>query len=146
MQKQCCSWIGPVWWVPMLLALAGCAGQQDASQIQQAESAYLRGLVAEESGAHAAARSLYRQAVERGGLQVDEYVDCYIRLALCEARLENFDDAHQALDAVAEGASDMARLHAARAFVFRRQGKTDEAQAEEQRARQLNPRVPLIKN
>ena len=65
-------------------------------------------------------------------------------LALCEARLGGYDDAHQALDAVAEGASDMARLHAARAFVFRQQGKTAEAEEEEQRARQLNPRIQFI--
>ena len=145
MQKHCCSWIRPIWWLPMLLALASCTGQQDASQIRRAESAYLQGLEAEQSGDYAGARELYRQAVERGGLQVDEYVECHVRLALCEARLEGYDDAHRALDAVAEGASDLARVHAARAFVFRRQQKPDEAQAEEQRARERDPRVPLIK-
>ncbi len=129
----------------MSLALTSCAGQQNASQIRLAESVYLQGRKAEQSGDYAAARELYRQAAERGGLQVDEYVECHIRLALCEARLKNFDDAHQALDAVAEGASDLARVHAARAFVLRRQQKPAEAQAEEQRARELDPRVPLIK-
>jgi tetratricopeptide (TPR) repeat protein len=145
MQKHCCCWIRPIWWLPMLLALASCAGQQDASQIRRAESAYLQGLEAEQSGDYAGARELYRQAAERGGLQVDEYVECQIRLALCEARLESYDDAHQALDAVVEGASDLARLHVARAFVFRRQGKNGQAETEERHARSLDPRIELIK-
>jgi Tfp pilus assembly protein PilF len=145
MQKHRCSWIRPIRCLPLLLAVTSCAGQQDASQIRRAESAYLQGVEAEQSGDYAAARGLYRQAAERGGLQVDEYVDCQIRLALCEARLESFDDAHRTLDAVAEGASDLARVHAARAFVFRRQQKIGEAEKEEQRARQLDRRVALIK-
>lgn len=145
MKKRCCCGPRWTWWLPLSLLMISCAQQQDASQIHEAESAYLQGLEAERSGDHTAARELYRQAVERGGLQVDEYVECQIRLALCEARLENFDDAHQALDAVVEGASDMARLHAARAFVFRQQGKNGEAETEERHARRLDPRIQLIK-
>lgn len=129
-----------------MLCGAGCAQQQqDAGQIREAESAYLHALETERSGDHAAARELYRQAAERGGLQVDEFVECQVRLALCEARLGEFDGAHRLLDSLADGAPDMGRIHAARAFVFRRQQRPSEASAEEQRARQINPRISLIK-
>jgi len=128
-----------------MLCGAGCAKQQDAAQIREAESAYLRALATEQSGDHAAARELYRQASQRGGLQVDEFVECQIRLSLCEARLGDFGTAHQLLDSLAEGAPDMGRIHAARAFVFRRQQRPGEASAEEQRARQINPKIALIK-
>lgn len=129
----------------VMLCGEGCVQQQDAAQIREAESAYLRALETERTGDHAAARELYRQASQRGGLQVDEFVECQVRLALCEARLGEFANAHRLLDSLAEGAPDMGRIHAARAFVFRRQQRLGEASGEEQRARQINPKISLIK-
>jgi tetratricopeptide (TPR) repeat protein len=128
-----------------LLAAAGCGAQRNTANFAYAELAYQTALEHYQAKDYDKACESFRAAVDDGGLIVDEYVNAQLLLAVCEARLGNVEAAHAAIDAVADGAPDLARLHAARAFVYEKEQKLAEARFERRLARRENPRVAFFK-
>ncbi len=84
-------------------------------------------------------------AIGAGGLQPDAYGDALIKRAIAQAHLGQYEAAHAALDRAEPGAPDLASVHAARSFVFKRQGNEESAGREFAQAKALNPRVQEIR-
>jgi hypothetical protein len=86
-----------------------------------------------------AARAGYAEAITLGALRADLHERATLRLAYCEACLENTQAAKALLDELAEVAADMASVHAMRAFVLTQAGDAQAARAELAKARQFDP-------
>lgn len=85
-----------------------------------------------------AARAGFAEAIELGALRADLHERATLRLAYCEACLGNPQAARALLDELAEGAADMASVHAMRAFVLTQSGDAQAARAEMAKARQFD--------
>lgn len=81
-------------------------------------------------------------AIEGGGLNADFLADAFLQRARCLAELGHYDEAHEALDVVAQGA-ELDKWHVARAFVYRKQGEEGKSQAEMEQAIAINPEIEL---
>ena len=80
------------------------------------------------------------------GLPADIYVDARIQRAICLARVDRFADAHADLDNASEGAGDMSAVHAARSFVFSKEGKGTESKQAMRDAKKINKSVSRIRD
>ena len=79
-------------------------------------------------------------------IQRDEVGDVGARVqAFLESQSAELDAAHEILDQLAQGAPDMARVHAMRAFVYEKQGNATAASQEMTQAREDNPRVEPVR-
>ena len=129
--------------IVLMLAVwpCGCSSQANPSRRADAETSYIKAIEALEQHDYGLAIAAFTEALEAEGLEVDDLLDAYIQRALCSARLGEFDAAHADLDAAAEGPAEMDVVHAARSFVFQKQGRANEAAQQLNQARRINPGI-----
>lgn len=130
------------------ILLTGCGGGRpaDPEALADAQLSYDQALNEIESGNHAAALELLVTALAPGGgLPPDLYTDALIQRAVCYAREERFEDALADLSLAEQGVADLSTVHVARAFVYRKQGKSAEATAEMSAAKKINRKARSIK-
>lgn len=129
--------------------LFGCSSGKtkiDADKLASAQHAYDQALDSIADGDHESAATLLDAAlVPGGGLPPDIYTAARVQRAVCFARLDRFDEAHADLDVASEGAADMAAVHVARSFVFKKQGKSTESASEMSAAKKINRKAKSIK-
>lgn len=119
----------------------GCSSREaDPRTVQEAQKAYDDSLVALENGEYQRAAELLTVAIDNATLSADAYSDAMIKRAICCAKLGKFDEAHADLDEAERGAHED-QAHAARSFVYGKQGKSNESRAAMIRARKLNPAI-----
>lgn len=128
----------------VLLTVCGCGGGVDPTELQSAEAAFGEGLQAVQKGDYSTARDRFTVAIEGGPLHVDSYVEAHIQRAICQGKLREFAAGHADLDKVVAGAADLSPIHIVRAFLFRQEGRANEAKAELLKARKLNPQIKEI--
>ena len=122
-------------------AMTGCGNEISPGEIRSSESAYDNGNKAFAAGDFQRAKDEYTAAIDGGGLYVDLYVEARVKRAVALAALGECGAAHEDLDAVLEGAADLASVYAARSFVFEKEGDTANAKQAFQQARRINPQV-----
>lgn len=130
------------------VAMVGCGGSPaiDADSLASAQQSYDQAIEAIGEGDHEAAATLLDAALEPGGgLPPDIYSDARIQRAVCFARLERFEEAHADLDVASQGAADMASVHVARSFVFKKEGKNADSASEMSAAKKINRKSKSIK-
>ena len=135
-------------YLTFLLLVAGCSGNRsvDANVMADAQSAFDSALEEIDAGNVENAIEHLNVALAPGaGLPPDIYVEARIQRAICLARKEDFQAAHEDLDAASEGAGDMSSVHVARSFVYDKEGKNKEARSEMTAAKKLNRRAKAIK-
>ena len=86
---------------------------------------------------------LLTAAIESGVLPPEDEASALVDRAVALARFDMFDLAHTDLDTAA-GAAPPQRVHVARSYVYAREGKASEAEAEFAKARQLDPSAEQI--
>ena len=122
-------------------ALAGCAENPRAAQRANTQEALIAGLAAFDTNDFERASQLLDVAISSGTLQPDALAQASTKRAISLAYHLQFVEAHAVLDRVASGAPDQSEVHAARAFIFRRQGDTTAADRQFAEARRQNPRI-----
>ena len=132
----------------LTVCLCGCSSQEAdlAGQRQDTQASYDAAIEALEKHDYGLAETRLTEAIEGGGLRIDQLVDAYIQRAVCYARLGKFEAAHADLDQIEGGAPDLDVVYAARSFVFQKEGRTSEAAAKLNQARRLNPRVQTFED
>ena len=131
--------------LPLGLCLCSCSSNAiDPDAVRDAQGAYDEALEALEAHDYGLARRRLDTAIEGAGLRPDQYVDAYFQRTICLAQLGEFDAAEKDLEFLAQGAPEMERVHVARSFVLRKQGRQAEADAEMSRARAINATVQPI--
>lgn len=132
----------------VLLALSvGCGSDQtiDPDKLADAQASYDAAIDEIAGGNSDVALELLDRALEPGaGLSPDISVDARIHRAICLARVERTAEAHADLDSAAEGAGDMSAVHAARAFVFAKEGKDTESKSAMRTAKKIKRTVKRI--
>lgn len=131
-----------------LAFLTGCGGPRtaDPEALASAQVAYDNAVAEIEAGNHESAVPLLENALAPGGgLPPDVFTEGLVQRAICYARLERFDEALADLDIASQGASDMSAVHVARAFVFKKQGKTKESSQEMSAAKKINRKARPVK-
>ena len=133
-------------WAGFLLALLGCGARAiDADALTQAQESYDQALVAFQAGDHEGALTSLDVALAPGnGLPPDLYTDALVKRALCHARLEQFESALADLEIAEQGSSDLSTVHAARAYVFNKQGDSSAAKIEMAAAKKLNRKIKTV--
>ena len=130
--------------LPLVVCLCSCSSDEvDPSTLRDSQSAYDQAIEALEKHDYGLAKTRLDEAIAAGGLRVDSYVDAHIQRAICLAQVGQFDAAHKDLDTISQGA-EMGRLHAVRSFVYRKEGRQGEADAEMNRARAINGTIQPI--
>lgn len=133
-----------------LLLMAGSIGcgrssAKLANQREMAGEAFGSAVAAFQNKDFAAAAEQFTAAIEARGLNPDQYGEAFLKRAVANAALGNFDAANADLDKLVRGAPNMDEVYAARAFVLLKQGKRGEAQAMFRKARQLNSQVRMFR-
>jgi tetratricopeptide (TPR) repeat protein len=82
-------------------------------------------------------------ALAGGGLSPDQYSEALLGRAECHGRLGNYANAHEDLDRAERGAA-MDQVHRVRSFVYQKEDRTTESQAELRKARQINGGIKAI--
>ena len=130
------------------LVCSGCSGAKtiQADAAASAQRAYDDAVVAFKVGDDELALTLLDAALGPGsGLPPDIYTDALVKRAVCRARAEQYDDALADLEIASQGAADMSLVHAARSFVYKKQGKSTAASAEMSAAKKINRRVKAFR-
>jgi tetratricopeptide (TPR) repeat protein len=131
-------------WPLLCLAIwtiAGCGAAPSFVPRESAKASLQQGREALAKGNFAEADSALRSAIDSRGLQPDDLCDAMTLRSRALAQLDRFDEAHALLDQAAQGAADLAAIHATRAEVFRRQGKAALADRAFADAKKLNPQI-----
>lgn len=132
-----------------VVSLFGCDSNRtkiNADTLASAQHSFDQAIAAMADGDHESAAALLDAAlIPGGGLPADIYTDARVNRAICFARLDRFDEAHADLDVAAQGAADMATVHVARSFVFKKEGKTSESASEMSAAKKINRKAKSIK-
>lgn len=128
----------------MCLVFAGCrsemAGEERASAYQSLDA----GRKALLNKNYQESADKLAEATKSGGLDADSYADARIQLAVALGHLKRFVEAHEILKNLEQAPVDQARVHAARAAVYKAEGRGPLAAAELAKARQKNPDVELF--
>ncbi len=142
MMNRLCGMVLP------LVMLGGCGGKTiDPELVTSSQEAYHQAVLAVRAGDDEKAIAFLDTALSNGGvLAPDMYEEALVHRAVCLARSGRFDDAHVDLDAAAQGAADMASVHIARSYVYRKQGKASESRAAALTAKKINPRVKTLRD
>jgi tetratricopeptide (TPR) repeat protein len=127
----------------ILIAITlGCGSSAErAGSRESAAESYNTATTAFENKDFAAAAEQFTAAIDARGLNPDQYADAFLKRAVANATLANYDAAHADLDMLERGAPNLDEVYAARAFVLLKQGKRTEAQAAFNKAKQINPQV-----
>ncbi|HMO85405.1 MAG TPA: hypothetical protein PKC18_10850 [Lacipirellulaceae bacterium] len=120
--------------------VGGCRSRNEPTvdARRAALEAYDAGLAAFNSGDFSSAELKFTEAIELRGLGPDAYCDAAIRRAACWAAAGKYDEALAELQTQEESGGPPDQIDVARSFVYRKQGKTGEAQAALARARRFN--------
>jgi tetratricopeptide (TPR) repeat protein len=124
--------------------LLGCGTDESVDQRQQGSQAFVAGNEAFAQRKFTEAVEALTKAIESGALPVDSYCEAMVKRTIAYAQLGQFEQALADLDKLAQGTPDMASVHAARSFIFRKQGKAAEADREFALARRYNPDVKVV--
>jgi len=128
---------------PVILLIWGCSQQPQAAQTQAAqESLDIAVTMSAEEDAEQV-EALLTEAIERDGLETDQWTDAVFRRAQVRYRLQKYDEALADLEELEPGAPDLALLLALRAEILLAAGKTADAKVAARKARLANPRVKL---
>ncbi len=118
----------------------GCDGQTVApATALKAQSAYDAGLEAFTGGNYGNALTDFNTAIESPGLTPDLLVDALLKRAQCHAEAGAFDAALADISQAEIGATELDQLHFVRGSVLNKKGDAQAAQAEFEKARQINP-------
>jgi len=124
-----------------LCAIAGCGAAPSSVPRESAKASLQQGRAALANGDFAEADIALLSAIDSRGLQADDLCEALTLRSRALAQLDRFDESHALLDQAAEGAADLAAIHATRAEVFRKQGKAADADRAFADAKKLNPQI-----
>ncbi|MCA9101411.1 MAG: hypothetical protein KDA63_09690 [Planctomycetales bacterium] len=129
----------------LLLGALGCSGGEPAeAERADAQSALDDGVAALARQDYAGAEAQFTAALGAPGLNADQMVDVQLSRAVARAHLGHYEQAHEDLNQAELGAADLARVHAARSYVYALEGKTPLAEQEWVTAQELNPAVEAV--
>ncbi len=131
----------------LAIAFVGCGPKRtiDESLLANAQASFDGAVKAEAVGQSDEAIRLLDLALQpSAGLSPDVAVEAHILRAIVLARVGRTTDAHADLNIAAEGAGDMSAVHAARAYIFAKEGNEKDSKIEMSKARRLNKRVRRI--
>jgi Tfp pilus assembly protein PilF len=124
--------------------IQGCGSPAKQAQTREtAAQSYQAGVSALENRDYSGAKENLTLALESGHLG---YVttNAFMKRAIANAALGDFDAAHADLDTATKGEGETAEIFSARTYVFEKQGKSTEAKAAWNQARKLDRGVKRI--
>jgi Tfp pilus assembly protein PilF len=125
----------------LALASSGCGGDPAASLEDDriaAYAAYNEASTAFASKDYAGAEAKLALALQANVLNPDVYCEATAKYAVCLAAAGKYPEATAELDKLGPAAPNQGEIFAARAFIFKKQGKVAEANAAMAKARQYN--------
>jgi len=132
----------------LMLAAFGCGapGEEHEDARRSAYANYNEGLAAFASKDYATAEAKLTAAIEARGLNPDVKCDAVVKRAICWVKSGKYNEALADLDSLGAGASNMDQIHAARSYIYKKQGKAAESRTELIKAKRLNPAVQEFKD
>lgn len=121
------------------VAITGCGGAKidEAGRLSGAE-AFAAALTEFDGHSYEPAAEHFTVAIKQGALNPDQYGEAAVKRAVCWGAAGKYDEALAELDGLLAGAPNLDQVHAARAFVLKKQGKTGEAAQALAAARRVN--------
>lgn len=92
------------------------------------------------------AEAAFNVSLQPGGLMSDQYCEAVVKRAVCFAANGKVEAALTELDELGLAASNLDAVHAARSYIFTKQGKVADSRAAFAKARRLNPLVQEFKD
>jgi tetratricopeptide (TPR) repeat protein len=128
--------------------LAGCGGNAGAKLEDSRKAAYAAFNAAVEafkSGDYAAAEPKLTEALDLHVLNPDVYCEATAKRAVCWGASGKYDEALAELDQLGPAAPNQAEICAARAYIFKKQGKPAQANAAMAQARKFDRNLKEFK-
>jgi Tfp pilus assembly protein PilF len=123
----------------------GCSAPDHSAQRAAAQRQLDAGIQAWESADLAHAEQQLTPAIRSGSLDSDQYVEGLLMRALVRAALGKYRQAHADLDRAQEGAAQLDRVFAIRAYILQGEGQPEAARRAMEQAREVNPgAVPYV--
>lgn len=124
------------------LAAVGCGGANvDESSRQTGAEAFAAATEEFDQRSYAPAAEHFGVAIQKGGLNSDQFAEALVKRAVCWAAEGKAPEALEELDKLEANAPNLDQVFAARSFVLKKQGKPGEANAALAKARQFNRSV-----
>lgn len=120
-------------------AVAGCGGAKvdEGGRLSGAE-AFAAAVGEFDQRSYEAAAEHFTTSITKGGLNPDQYGEAGVKRAVCWGAAGKYAEALAELDKLLAGAPNLDQVHAARAFVLKKQGKSAEAAQALASARRIN--------